>query len=204
MRVLIALVCALLLSTSQCLALVVGYTRGVSGGGGGGGGGSCSETAFITQDTHDQAYTLGSTALNAPYYVGILNTGTADLVICSIDIYARENGSLSGKTLSVEVWSTTGTSLLSKVADVTTVDATVFASTIGYYSITFPSVATIAQNQVLVFTLNEATGTTNNLTFAYKGTASTVDDQVFYEWNVSKARNGSANNDIRAIFYGSN
>jgi hypothetical protein len=169
--------------------------------------GGCSASPFLTQDTYD---TGGSIGYSAAYYAaGVVNTSATPLSVCAIEIYARENGALTGKTLYVERWSTNvDNSLNVKLQDVTSIDATLLAGTIGYYKINFPSTVSLAQDQSLVFTMREETGTTNYITVAYKasgalGDGSTVADQMYVIY--SSTGTGTINSshfDLRAKWYG--
>ena len=163
-------------------------------------GGTCSSTPYITQDTHDTGGSIGYST--TAYAVGLQNTSATPLSICSIDLYLRENGSLAGKTLYVERWSITSYDLTSKLQDVMSVDATTLAAVVGYYTLTFPSEITLEQNQALVFTLNEVTGTTNYVTVGYQATASTISDQMYVEYDsTGHGYNGGGVSDFRTKIY---
>jgi hypothetical protein len=163
--------------------------------------GGCSETAFLTQDTYDSGGYIGYSTTN--YAVGVINESATPMSVCAIEVYVRENGALTGKTLYVERWSLTGSNLNTKLQDVTSIDATLLSGTLGYYKITFPSTVSLAQNQTLVFTMNETTGTTNYITIAFKGAASTVADQMLASYSSAGAGAVAGGvNDLRAKWYG--
>lgn len=163
-------------------------------------GGVCNSNPSITQDTHSLGDPLGQDA--SFYYLGIINESATPLSICSIDIYVRENGNLEGKTLYIEKWSyNSGTgALISKVSDVATVNASLFPSTINYYNIIVN--VSLSQNQALIFTFNEVTGATNNLTVAWTSNPS-VDNQHYRSWSSSLSyTTGGATSDMRMKLYG--
>ena len=160
---------------------------------------TCSETPFLTQDTHNSGFALGSTT--SFYYAGLHNTGSTDINICAIEIYAREDGALTGKTLYVEKWSNNLTTLSSKIGDITQFNATLFSSTIGYYKINLGQIVTISPGQSLVFTFNETTGTTNKLTIATQGT-DVIANQAFRFWRTTLIEETNGYNDMRGKLYG--
>jgi hypothetical protein len=164
-------------------------------------GGGCSETPFLTQDTYDTGSQIGYST--TAYAVGVVNTSATPLSLCAIEVYVRENGSLTGKTLYVERWSLSGNDLDVKQQDITSIDATLLSGTIGYYKISFPSTVSLAQNQSLVFTMREVTGTTNYITIATKAGSSTVADQMFVSYSSAEVGTiNSGNYDLRAKWYG--
>lgn len=163
---------------------------------------SCSETPFITQTTSTTADFLGVTT--GIYYMGFVNTSTTPLELCAYDLYARENGSLAGKTLYIEKWSVIdGTSYLNaKISDITSIDATTLPGTAALTKIVFGSTISIAQNEAVVFTLRETTGATNNIFFSWTGT-DVIPNQYFNIWNSAKQPySTNRTRDIRGGFYG--
>lgn len=185
---------AMFVAVQPCYAVVmVGFGQAAGGG--------CSETPFFTQDTHESATTLG--ASTAIYYAGIVNTGASDITMCAIDIYVKETGTLTGKTLYVEKWSVNpGTLVLeAKQADITSIDATTLPAAYAYTNIAFGSNVTISQNQAIVFTLNEAIDASNNVGIAYSSSAA-VADQQYRTWRSDLGVGGTATYDLRTKFYG--
>lgn len=139
---------------------------------------TCSTTPYISDATGGSGVGIGRDATAAGYAAGLLNTSTTALQMCSVELYLRENGSLAGKTLYVEKWSTSTYNLATKLQDVVSVDATLLPNPIGWYKINFSSEISLAQNEMLVFTLNEVTGETNYVTLSVKLGGSVIPDQV--------------------------
>lgn len=170
----IALTLALLLYASS------GWARGlgVLGLCGGASGGECSTSPYIVNETGGTAARIGYDSTSSGYAVGLLNESSTALKICALELYVREDGSLSGKTLYLEHWSTASYNLSTKIADVMSINATLLPNPIGWYKITLPAEITLNQNDALVFTLNEVTGTSNYITVAIKSGGSVINDQA--------------------------
>lgn len=139
---------------------------------------TCSTTPYISNETGGSGVAIGKDITYTGYAAGLLNTSATALQICSVELYLRENGSLTGSTLYVEKWSTATYNLGTKLQDVASVDATLLPNTIGWYKINFSSELSLAQDEMLVFTLNEVTGTTNYITLALKQSGSVIPDQA--------------------------
>lgn len=168
-----------------------------------GGGISCNlTTPSHTQNTSTLGYAVGST--DAFRYVGIVNTGASSIILCGINLYLRENGSLTGKNIYIERWSMSGNNIDIKLEDVANFDATLAPAVIDFLAspISFGKTVTLSQNQALVITFNETTGATNNLTWAFQADSNPVAFQSFGSWTNLKVGTVDSTDDARVKLYG--
>jgi hypothetical protein len=162
---------------------------------------TCSDTPFLTQDTHAAAAYIGYG--DATSYAGMINVGASSVSICSLDLYAKEVGALSGETLYVEHWSVNSSTLalVSKIADITTVDPSSFTSAYAYESISFGSTVTVDTDEAIVFRLSTTPNSTNYVGTAI-ATSNPVADWSSRSWTSLYAVQGTSTSDLRMKLYG--
>ena len=164
---------------------------------------SCAGTSTIYYDNHDGGSNIGASSTD--YYGGIINNSATAIDVCSISYYIRQNGSLSGYTLYVELWNynSTTAALTSKISTLASIDASTIPTSIGY--VNFNTGILLQQNQAIILTFNEITGPSNNMTIAYIS-SNTIPNQSFRIWKSDLTQAGGSGDswDMRGYIYGTN
>jgi len=166
----------------------------------------CDTTPFYEHAEHSTAFDIGETA-SAEYYAGITNTTGSSFDVCSMTLNLAEVGDISGETIYIELWNTTGVdlnrTLTTKVGSYGTIAGSVITSSFLDVPVTLDSVMTVENNQAVVVTLNNESGNTNYL----RWTATSTTVKPGYEalaWDVSLnvVRFESTPGAARAAMYG--
>lgn len=162
-------------------------------------GAVCPDTTFFEQKTYDNAFNIGSSS--SLYRAGLINTSATPLSFCKIELYVQEFGALTGKTLYIERWTVNETTkdLVSKQEDVATYDPTLAGSSLGWVTIMFGKTIALAQNEAIIFTLNETIDTSNYFRVAYK--ASDVSSDKYADSYDSYGVNSSIIRDLTIKLY---
>lgn len=156
MKRITALVAALLLFKNAAYAVVVGYSRSVSGGF------TCSSTPYASAVTNTSGYNVGSATIL--FYQGIIvNSGQTTRILCSIDFFIRAiTGDISTKNFYVKVYSS---SWVLKGTSVGVSGSSITAS--SWQNFVFSTPVSVAEGDRVLLTMGEVDAS-NYLSISYQ------------------------------------
>jgi hypothetical protein len=132
---------------------------------------ACSNTAF------DSEATVGVSSFSTGYSTTVYSTGvvkisTGTQSICSIDAYVQRIGTMTGKNVVIERWSTNSSTgaLVAKQEGVVSIEASTVSTTAGWMNIPFGKEVVLSQYDAIVVLVDGEVSATNYLRWYYQGT----------------------------------